>query len=115
MCNIKYLLLSILLLAGLSSFAQSTHKQPVDYVNPYMGNISHLLVPTYPTVHLPNSLLRVYPERGDYTSNRILGLPVMISSHRGRSVFGLSIQYEGESLKSNKYYTYDNEIGRAHV
>ncbi|MEA4915976.1 GH92 family glycosyl hydrolase [Proteiniphilum sp.] len=110
MCNIKYLLLSILLLAGLSSFAQSTHKQPVDYVNPYMGNISHLLVPTYPTVHLPNSLLRVYPERGDYTSNRILGLPVMISSHRGRSVFGLSIQYEGESLKSNKYYTYDNEI-----
>ena len=24
---------------------------PVDYVNPYMGNISHLLVPTYPTVH----------------------------------------------------------------
>jgi len=33
----------------------------VDYVNPYMGNISHLLVPTYPTVHLPNSMLRVYP------------------------------------------------------
>ena len=24
---------------------------PVDYVNPYMGNISHLLVPTFPTVH----------------------------------------------------------------
>ena len=21
---------------------------PVDYVNPYMGNISHLLVPTFP-------------------------------------------------------------------
>ena len=32
---------------------------PVDYVNPYMGNISHLLVPTFPTVHLPNSMLRV--------------------------------------------------------
>ena len=29
---------------------------PVDYVNPYMGNISHLLVPTFPTVHLPNSI-----------------------------------------------------------
>lgn len=36
-------------------------KDPVDYVNPYMGNISHLLVPTFPTIHLPNSLLRVYP------------------------------------------------------
>ena len=30
----------------------SEQKSPVDYVNPYMGNISHLLVPTYPTVHL---------------------------------------------------------------
>ena len=40
---------------------------PVDYVNPYMGNISHLLVPTFPTVHLPNSMLRVYPERADFT------------------------------------------------
>ena len=35
-----------------------TVKKPVDYVNPYMGNISHLLVPTFPTVHLPNSMLR---------------------------------------------------------
>ena len=44
-------------------------QQPVDYVNPYMGNISHLLVPTFPTIHLPNSFLRVYPERGDFTGN----------------------------------------------
>ncbi len=87
-----------------------THKQPVDYVNPYMGNISHLLVPTYPTIHLPNSLLRVYPERDDYTSNRIKGLPVMVSSHRGRTVFGLSVQYEWQPLQNNKQYTYDNEI-----
>jgi hypothetical protein len=35
--------------------------ESVYYVNPYMGNISHLLVPTYPTVHLPNSMLRFYP------------------------------------------------------
>ena len=37
---------------------RSPEKAPVDYVNPYIGNISHLLVPTYPTVHLPNSMLR---------------------------------------------------------
>ena len=37
-------------------------KDYVDYVNPYIGNISHLLVPTFPTVQLPNSMLRVYPE-----------------------------------------------------
>jgi len=54
----------------------SAQKQPVDFVNPYMGNISHLLVPTFPTIHLPNSLLRVYPERGDYTGDLLRGLPV---------------------------------------
>lgn len=29
--------------------ADNLPKEPVEYVNPYMGNISHLLVPTYPT------------------------------------------------------------------
>ena len=60
---------------------QTPAKDFVDYVNPYIGNISHLLVPTYPTVHLPNSMLRVYPERGDYTSDRVNGLPVVVTSH----------------------------------
>ena len=55
---------------------------PVDFVNPYMGNISHLLVPTYPTVHLPNSMLRVYPERGDFTGDRLNGLPIVVTNHR---------------------------------
>jgi hypothetical protein len=45
--------------------------EPIDYVNPYIGNISHLLVPTFPTIHLPNSLMRVYPERSDYTADLI--------------------------------------------
>lgn len=65
-------------------------KELVDYVNPYIGNISHLLVPTFPTVQLPNSLLRVYPERGDYTSELVNGLPVVVTSHRERSAFRIS-------------------------
>lgn len=107
---IRIISLLLFFFSSAATFSQSTAKQPVDYVNPYMGNISHLLVPTYPTIHLPNSLLRVYPERDDYTSNRIKGLPIIISSHRGRSVFGLSVQYGGEQLRNNKHYTYDNEI-----
>ena len=55
-------------LAAATQAASAQAKEPVDYVNPYIGNISHLLVPTFPTVQLPNSMLRVYPERGDYTS-----------------------------------------------
>lgn len=81
---------------------------PVDYVNPYMGNISHLLVPTYPTVHLPNSMLRIYPERADYTSERLHGLPVVVTSHRGSSAFNFS-PYSGYKPKNVIDYSYDNE------
>ncbi len=101
-------LLSVNMLKGFSQ-AKMT-KDYVDYVNPYMGNISHLLVPTYPTVHLPNSLLRVYPERGDYTSDRLFGLPLIVTSHRGKSAFNLSpmVKLPG-SLKPVQLYSYDQE------
>lgn len=83
-------------------------KEPVDYVNPYIGNISHLLVPTFPTVQLPNSMLRVYPERSDYTSERINGLPVIVTNHRERSAFNLT-PYQGDEPRPVAAYTYDNE------
>lgn len=82
----------------------------VDYVNPYMGNISHLLVPTFPTIHLPNSLMRVYPERRDFTADLLNGLPLITTSHRGSSAFNLSpFQGELNDLKSVIDYSYDNE------
>lgn len=85
-------------------------KAPVDYVNPYMGNVSHLLVPTFPTVHLPNSMLRIYPERRDYTSDYISGLPVIVTSHRGSSAFNISPRNEFWGVFSPVLdYTYDNE------
>lgn len=53
-------ILCLLLFCGMCTMKQqvvaASKAEPVDYVNPYMGNISHLLVPTYPIVHLPNSL-----------------------------------------------------------
>ena len=83
-------------------------RTPVDYVNPYMGNISHLLVPTFPTIHLPNSMLRVYPERADYTTDQLNGLPLIVTSHRGSSAFNLS-PYQGDSLRPVIAYSYDDE------
>ena len=97
---------------GSSSGAADTPSagEPVDYVNPYMGNISHLLVPTFPTVHLPNSMLRVYPERSDYTGDRLSGLPVIVTNHRERSAFNLSPwQGDEEGLRPVASYSYDRE------
>ncbi|WP_433900951.1 GH92 family glycosyl hydrolase [Sphingobacterium puteale] len=100
--------LTIFLLKG---FSQAKNLENfVDYVNPYMGNISHLLVPTYPTVHLPNSILRVYPERGDFTSDRLYGLPLIVTSHRGSSAFNLSPMLQlPTDLKPVQLYSYDQE------
>lgn len=105
-----FILICIFILAGCSSAVRHSDKQVVDYVNPYMGNISHLLVPTFPTVHLPNSMLRVYPERADFTGDRLNGLPLIITSHRGRSAFNLS-PYQGrsEDIKPVISYSYDRE------
>lgn len=102
------LLMSILLSCSLTG--NNSVKQPVDYVNPYMGNISHLLVPTFPTIHMPYSMLRVYPERRDFTGDVLQGLPIVVTSHRGSSAFNLS-PYHGsrKEIKPVISYSYDNE------
>lgn len=89
----------------------SPGKTPVDYVNPYIGTISHLLAPTYPTIHLPNSMLRVHPMRGEVTDNKLNGLPVFLSGHRGGFAFSLN-PFQGENVYSapNIGYDYDNEV-----
>lgn len=95
----------------ISSFAPGAHaaKSPVDFVNPYIGNVSHLLVPTFPTVHLPNSMLRVYPQRGDFTSEYVNGLPVAVTHHRERSAFNISPASGAPGSPVIKY-NYDNEV-----
>ena len=100
--------LGLLLLWGCAVHTEE-EKEPVDFVNPYMGNISHLLVPTVPTVHLPNSMLRVYPERADFTGDMLNGLPVVITSHRGSSAFNIS-PLQRENDKPVVSYSYDNEV-----
>lgn len=84
------------------------NKQPVEYVNPCIGNISHLLVPMFPTIQLPNSMLRVYPMRADYTSEYVGGLPIIVTTHRESSAFNLLPQL-GNRLVLSKDYPYDNE------
>lgn len=111
---IRQRILIFLLVSGIgfirNAIAASFVKNPVDYVNPYMGNISHLLVPTYPLVHLPNGMMRVYPQRGDYLSDKIHGLPLLQISHRGSFVFNLS-PFQGEESELVRVfdYEYDNE------
>ncbi|MFD2146559.1 hypothetical protein [Mucilaginibacter antarcticus] len=107
--------------------AKATGKQPVDFVNPYVGAISHMLVPCYPTTHLPHSMMRVFPVRQDYTTNRIGGLPLIVTHHRSASSFnfypyqgpesGISpsaqLSYDQESIKPYRFGVYLDEANVA--
>lgn len=76
----------------------------VEWVDPTIGNVGILLVPTRPTVYLPNSMVRVYPMRADALDDRIASFPLTISSHRMEELFSIM---PGESGNPSAY---DQEI-----
>jgi predicted alpha-1,2-mannosidase len=85
--RIVFQLMVVLLCSVTSLFAQDY----VDYVNMNIGAISHMLRPTYQTIHLPNSMLRMIPIHtpgftDPYVSSKLYGFPLNISGHRGAYV-----------------------------
>ncbi len=76
----------------------------VEYVDPTIGNVSILLVPTRPTVYMPNSMVRVYPMREDALSVKTDSFPLTISSHRQPEVFSIMPGAEGAPA------AYDQEV-----
>ena len=77
-------ILLILICQTLFSFAQ---KLPLDYVDPTIGSVGVILEPTRPTIHLPNSMVRVFPMRKDQLDDQISNLQLMQTSHRLSPVF----------------------------
>lgn len=91
-CRMRQLILAglFLVLATVPTFSQKT--TPVtnaDWVDPTIGNVGMLLEPTLPTVHLPNQMIRVSPQRKDYLDQYISSFPLNIVSHRLGQVFSL--------------------------
>jgi predicted alpha-1,2-mannosidase len=61
----------------------------VEYVDPTIGNVGILLVPTRPTVFMPNSMIRVYPVRADALDDQIESFPLTLSGHRMSELFSI--------------------------
>jgi predicted alpha-1,2-mannosidase len=78
-----------MLLAAAICFAGHAAAQ-VEYVDPTLGNVGILLVPTRPTVFLPNSMVRVYPMRADALDDQIESFPLTINSHRMDELFSIA-------------------------
>lgn len=106
-----YLALACLSVGGILSINAQESKTLVDYVNTRIGNISHLLVPTFPTTHQPNSMLRMIPGHHDFVTDRMRGLPLNAPSHRQGDVL-LLMPFSGDpkALEQPFDYRYDQEI-----
>ena len=94
---------SVLLMSATGVQAQ------VEYVDPTIGNVGILLVPTRPAVYLPNSMIRFYPIREDALDDRIESFPLTISSHRQPELFSIMPGENGapaayDQEKTTPYY-----------
>ncbi len=84
-------------------------REPVDYVNTEIGNISQMLVPVFPAIQRPNGMLRVVPPNESFTSDRISGFGLSVPSHRQGEVFQM-MPWSGEAkaLRADWSSRYDH-------
>jgi predicted alpha-1,2-mannosidase len=75
----------------LFSSCKETTKQVdnLKYVDPQIGGIAPLLQPTRPRMHIPNSMVRMYPARKDYRDDQIQSFPLIVRSHRSNPIFNI--------------------------
>lgn len=78
-------------------------KQAVDYVNPNIGTIGHLLVATTPDVKMPDGKVKLAPYTTPgitdrYLADKIYGFPLRESSHRRSVVTALIMATCGDVL-----------------
>jgi putative alpha-1,2-mannosidase len=84
-----YLLLAGVLLLVTCASEQTKKKAPLDYVNPHIGGIGHLLVATDPVVQLPQGLVKVcsnpWPEIYDrYLTDKVFSFSLRDVVRYGR-------------------------------
>jgi len=96
---------------------KSSSTDNIDYVDPYIGGMGHLLHPTRPNVQLPNQMVRMHPMRNDFLDDQISFFPLSIISHRKGELFGI---LPGQGDRNHKIwqdgqmYDHDLEIAKPH-
>lgn len=83
----------------LISFSIKAQEDFTKYVDPTIGNVSRFLVPTYPTMHQPNQMLRMFPIKKDYIADEIEAFPLQVVSHRRPGIFKMTVADVGSSKK----------------
>ena len=82
---IKIMVISLLLF----SCNSVKNSDNVIYVDPQIGGVAPFLQPTRTRIHLPNSMVRMYPERKDYRDDQITSFPLTTRKHRSDLLFNI--------------------------
>jgi predicted alpha-1,2-mannosidase len=105
-------LLTMALLGG-SSLPSSFGQDATAYIDPRIGNVSMLLVPTYPTFSRPNQMLRMVPAKTDYIDDQVAGFPLQVGAHRQAGIFPMKIvlgAVTADSWKNKMPIDHDLEV-----
>jgi predicted alpha-1,2-mannosidase len=101
----------VLLSLSTSCNKNNNQKSNLDYADPHIGGVGHLLQPTRPNIQLPNQAIRMHPVRKDYLDDQISFFPLTMSSHRQTPLFGV-LPGTGDPSKDtwNDKQTYDHDL-----
>lgn len=83
------------------------------YIDPTIGNVAQFLVPTYPTMHLPNQMLRMFPVKQDYISDQVDAFPLQVVSHRASGILQMKVipgEITSSSWKQKMNIDHDLEV-----
>ena len=110
----KYIFLSLLLIS-ISINVTFSQQDFTKYIDPKIGNVSTLLVPTYPTFSLPNQMLRMFPIKTDYIADQVTAWPLQVMSHRDAGIMRLKVslgEITNKSWTDKMTIDHDREIVR---
>ena len=88
--RLYFLFAALLIFSGCGKFTER-HREPVGYVDPYIGSIGHLLTATTPDVQLPRGMVRLLPLttpgiRDTYLAGKNTGIYTVFSTSEGEQL-----------------------------
>jgi predicted alpha-1,2-mannosidase len=105
--------IALIFLAVFMVVASIAQKDFTNYIDPTIGNVAQFLVPTYPTMHLPNQMVRMFPVKQDYISDQVTAFPLQVYSHRTAGILQMKVtlgEITGTSWKQKMNIDHDLEI-----
>jgi len=111
---INFLVIVLVFFSSNSAYTQAENIDNLKYVDPQIGGVAPFLEPTKTRIHLPNSMVRMYPDRKDYKDDQIKSFPMTTRKHRSDPLFCLLPVSGNVSENLVPISAWDQELEIAH-